>query len=719
MITESYRTELTLSKSILNGFETGDQFLPDITGLSGGGFAVIYGNDDGSNDFPLITIYDADFNQVSAFTTPYADNDVFLQGGAIITQLTNGNILAIWDEGNSGDGSVLGALFDENGTTVTVDFSISGDAADANPAVGALELGGFVVAVENGNDIDFEVFTNGGSGSGQLALESLSGVSTDAQIAGLADGGFVVTHTNNAGGRNNGDDQVYARIFNANGTARTGQFVVSSDGAANQSAVAAMSNGNWAVVSANSDIDGTAGLNLSIYDSTGNLVTGPIRVDAQENDVETDPAITVLENDFLIVSWTDPSSGGDILSNVYDPDGNLITVNGLPFLTQATTGSAETDSTLSSIENGSFAVAWQDSSADSDGASIRGQVVELIRDVVGTGASETITGDALTEDIAGRSGADTLLGLGGNDTLRGNGGADSLLGGAGEDSLDGGEGADFLDGGGDNDDLNGRKKGDEIHGGGGADFVGGQNGSDLLFGDNGDDLVRGGGGNDTLQGGSGVDTLEGGNDDDSLVGGGDTDILDGQKGSDIIRGGDGSDIGNGRNGDDQMFGDAGSDTLFGDGGMDTIKGGNGGDELFGNDLDDQLFGGAGNDTLTGGKGNDLLEGGSDKDRLEGGNGDDTLFGGGGADTLVGGGGNDTFIFTDGQGNDQINDFEGGAGLGDQIDLTDFGAAFDTLAEVLNAATESGGDVIIDFGSVTLTIVGTTEAALDADDFIFS
>ena len=41
----TYRFDNIFVGSILNGFETGDQFSPSLTGLSNGGFAVAYGND--------------------------------------------------------------------------------------------------------------------------------------------------------------------------------------------------------------------------------------------------------------------------------------------------------------------------------------------------------------------------------------------------------------------------------------------------------------------------------------------------------------------------------------------------------------------------------------------------------------------------------------------------------------------------------------------------
>ena len=72
-----------------------------------------------------------------------------------------------------------------------------------------------------------------------------------------------------------------------------------------------------------------------------------------------------------------------------------------------------------------------------------------------------------------------------------------------------------------------------------------------------------------------------------------------------------------------------------------------------------------------------------------------------------------------KGNDQINDMQSGPGTADVIQLNGFGTSFDEFSEITAAATEVGGDVVIDFGGGdTLTLVGRTIAQLDANDFVF-
>ncbi len=244
-------------------------------------------------------------------------------------------------------------------------------------------------------------------------------------------------------------------------------------------------------------------------------------------------------------------------------------------------------------------------------------------------------------------------------------------------------GADSIDGGAAADTISALDGNDTVRGAGGADSLSGDNGADQLFGD---------AGNDTMRGGAGVDTLRGGDDNDSL------------------------------------FGDAQADTVFGDSGDDTIDSGTGNDVVDGGGQKDRIFTGSGFDSLIGGGGNDTLQGGNDNDTmlggaafdvLEGGDGNDSLAGGDSNDVIFGGVGNDTIVFNLGDDTDTIRDFTAGAGVGDVIRLVGFGAAFNTFAEILAAATDNGVHTTINFGGGDVLVLrGVLVSQLAADDFTF-
>jgi len=317
---------------------------------------------------------------------------------------------------------------------------------------------------------------------------------------------------------------------------------------------------------------------------------------------------------------------------------------------------------------------------------------EFVDDTISlAGGDDSYNGLSGDDFVLGGIGADTLLGETGDDTLKGGSGADQLFagfgddraeGGAGSDLILGGPGKDTLIGGADNDTLGGSNRSDLLRGGTGADLVLGSNGNDRLFGDDGAD---------TLKGGSGRDTLNGGADADRLVGGGNAGDLatyvDSSAGVFVrLWAGDGT------------GGDAQGDTLI---------------EV------EFLTGSAFGDTLHGTNGTNRIEGGSGNDLILGLGADDFLIGGAGTDTLTGGAGDDQFWHVNGDGSDTITDFVAGGASGDVIRLFGHGVAFDTFGEVIGAASQVGGDVVISFGGGDfMTLSGVTLGDLNAGDFLF-
>ncbi|WP_375205022.1 CARDB domain-containing protein [Hyphococcus sp.] len=347
----------------------------------------------------------------------------------------------------------------------------------------------------------------------------------------------------------------------------------------------------------------------------------------------------------------------------------------------------------------------------------------------GAGGHDTLRGGSGNDWLDGDIGHDELRGEAGNDIIHAGGGADTVYAGFGDDTADGGAGADYVTGGDGMDSLDGGNGDDTVIGGDGADIVVGGAGFDSLVGNDGNDTLDGGNLEDTLRGQNDNDEMSGGNDEDSLAGGAGDDTLTGDGGQDSLRGGGGADTALGGIGHDLVTGGAGNDLVDGQNGNDTVIGGGGVDMVLGGAGTDSLTGGSGNDTLDGGNLNDTLRGGGDDDRMDGGNDDDLLFGGTGNDTLIGGEGNDTlagnggddlFVFNAGEGADVINGFEAGAGTDDVIDLSSFDGVFDDFADVVAAASDVSGDVVIDLGGGhSIALAGVQVSQLHSEDFIFT
>jgi Ca2+-binding RTX toxin-like protein len=283
--------------------------------------------------------------------------------------------------------------------------------------------------------------------------------------------------------------------------------------------------------------------------------------------------------------------------------------------------------------------------------------------------------------LNGTSGDDTLTGDWGDDRLSGFGGHDRLVGGEGNDTLLGSDGNDTLLGEGGNDRLEGGTGADQLDGGSGDDWLDGGAGNDTLRGGLGNDTLMGGTEDDHLYGDAGRDALYGGAGNDRIWGGAGADLAHGGIGNDTIYGGDSADTLHGEDGDDLIFGESGNDLITGGAGNDRLRGEIGNDTLQGGDGNDSLYGATGNDLIEGGAGHDFIAAAAGFDTVFGGEGDDQIFGGGRMDELFGEAGHDT-IFGD-SGRDLL---DGGAGN----DVLDGGTGNDTLIGGAGRDTLTGG-----------------------------
>lgn len=233
--------------------------------------------------------------------------------------------------------------------------------------------------------------------------------------------------------------------------------------------------------------------------------------------------------------------------------------------------------------------------------------------------------------------------------------------------------------------------------------------NDFLYGGTGGDLLRAAGGDDFLFGQGGDDRLVGGNGIDHLFGGYGQDTLDAGSGANIMIGGRGGDIYIVRSARDVV-------RELAEGGVDQIT-----TTMRTLSLDLSQFAnvemltyiGAGDFRGTGSAQANTISGGAGQDTLSGGGGQDTLFGQGGDDRLTGDVGADHFAFVKVFGHDQIMDFADNI---DTLILTGI-AAVNTVADAMGRASQTGADVLFDFGLAGSVLVrGVTLAAL-ADDIL--
>lgn len=408
---------------VLNSFTSGTQSLPEVLGLSNGGFVSAYNG----GGFILLDFFDANQNIIGSFKTPYNDStNTSAPGQPSLTQLANGNIVVTWYDSFSGDTGIKASIYTPNGAQIAAEIDV-GNSIDVfnTPTVTALNNGNFVVGVEFSGNIFFNVLNSSG-GTVQFYTQAntvTAGTQNDAQIVALADGGFAVTWTDT----NPADQLIKGRIYNADGTARTGEFLVADFGDNTQSSLVALENGNFAVAYTDSGwVEGGTlgnGISLQIVTPSGGLVN-LVHVNTTSTGDEVDPDVTILDNGFIMVTWTHSFSATDqdIYAAVFDQAGNRILLNGLPQRVITSTSDADIRSSVSGLLDGKVIVGWQDGSS----TDIQGAVMETVRTTTGDATAETLTGDELRDIIFGGGGSDFINGGTAKDELHGEAGDDTI-----------------------------------------------------------------------------------------------------------------------------------------------------------------------------------------------------------------------------------------------------------------------------------------------------
>lgn len=276
---------------------------------------------------------------------------------------------------------------------------------------------------------------------------------------------------------------------------------------------------------------------------------------------------------------------------------------------------SEADQTLGLLTLQEFFHALESAGSEAAGAihaalraagSVQGSTFDIC---LAEGGKELVIGSDASDQISGDSSNNTILAGDGNDSLSGNDGNDTLYGQAGNDTLNGGNGDDTLYGG---------------------------DGGDWLYGGNGSDVLDGGADNDRLYGGAGNDTYLFGHGDGDDVIASEYDASSGKH--NVLQFKDGvapEEVSVRRSGNSLVLTLAGStdrvtvnDFFLGDNPSNAynsvqsvrfadgtvwaqsdlveraLAGTDGADSLVGTVAADMLNGGAGNDTVNGGRGND-------------------------------------------------------------------------------------------------------------------
>ncbi|AEJ02662.1 Hemolysin-type calcium-binding region [Nitrosomonas sp. Is79A3] len=637
-----------------------------ITGLSNGGFVVSwYSNpQDGSLSSISAQLYDANgVPQGGEFSVGNAYSGYLYP---TITALNNGGFVIAWDfpGAETANDGIHARIYDANGIAHASEFIVNTNTGgyQGNPSIATLSDGGFVVSWSSTSnyspdEINAQRYDANGVPQGSefkvdtyTAIDQMDGEWWPS-ITALTNGGFVVSWTSyNQDGRYGYD--IYAQRYDASGAAQGGEFMVSTTttGGGLDSSMTALTDGGFVVTWSIPFSPG--GIYAQRYDSNGVALGSQFQVGSDTFVYGSRSSITTLTNGGFVVAWesTDPEDGSrSIYAQRYDADG---IAQGSGFRVNTYLIDTQEWPSITSLADGGFVITWIDGNRggifaqryDSEGKAVGGDLT-----LTGSANDDHLTvASTLTEPVY-------LLGMAGNDVLQGAKGNDNLDGGTGNDTINGGIGADTMIGGLGNDNFTVDNVGDVIieKPAEGTDKV---NSSVSYY------TLPAKVENLTLTGTAAINGA--GNDlANSLTGNAAINVLTGGAGNDTLNGGAGA---------DSLIGGLGDDTYTIDNAGDAVTENLGeGTDKVNSSVTYTLSANVENLTLTGalaidGTGNDLansLTGNTAINVLIGGAGNDILNGGAGADSLIGGLGNDTYtvdnagdVVTEnlGEGTDKIN-----------------------------------------------------------------
>ena len=219
-----------------------------------------------------------------------------------------------------------------------------------------------------------------------LVNSTASGVQTDAAITALVGGGFLFTWTDNsASGADTSGAAIRGQLYDASGTRVGGEFVVNASilNGQTQSSVTPLAQGGFVVTWTDASLTGGDADGLSvkarIFDASGTPTGGEFLVNTTTKLNQSNPTIASLASGGFVVSWTDASGVGDtkgtgIKAQIYSAAG---VKSGGEFLVNSVTLNSQNYPVAAGLANGSFVVAWQDSSGqggDPTAPSIKAQM---------------------------------------------------------------------------------------------------------------------------------------------------------------------------------------------------------------------------------------------------------------------------------------------------------------------------------------------------------
>jgi len=371
--TNSYKTNGV--EYAIAGALPGDQVHPGLSIRNTGGYLVW---EDNLTDGDGLGISALQLNSsLSGVYSPFRVNAVGAgdQEHPQVCRLSGGGTAFVWQGGRRGFQNIYARFLSSGGTWVTPSSDVLVNTFTNNfqvtPAAAPLVNGNVVVTWGSYNqfsgnslqDVYAQVLTPTGQkvGGAVLVNQFTSSNQRTPSIAALSDGRFVVAWVSEQQRFDNSID-LYARIFNANGSSAGGEFAVNTftNVCANPSVLAAP-NGGFIVAWSEKDLTSFRTNSWAVYAraflNTGAPAGAAVRLNQQRFGDQFAPTLTAIGSDVMAV-WTslgqDNSSAGVIGRFL----GSDLTLPGDEFRVNTTTVGSQIHCAITSDKADRFLVVW-------------------------------------------------------------------------------------------------------------------------------------------------------------------------------------------------------------------------------------------------------------------------------------------------------------------------------------------------------------------------
>jgi hypothetical protein len=291
------------------------------------------------------------------------------QQGSSLAGLNDGGFVAVWSSDQQ-DGSgfgVFGQRYSVAGDPIGGEFQVNtyttGDQRDAR--IAGLNDGGFVVTWTSTGQDGFERgifgqrYDGGGSpiGSEFQINSTVAGDQTSSFVAGLSGGGFVVTWTS----PDVSSTGIYGQRFTANGKRKGKEIRINrySNDRQQRSSVAALDDGGFIVTWMSNGQDGSSfGIYGRRYTLTGKPIGGNFKINSYTPSDQDKPSVAALRDGGYVAVWEsadEDTSLHGVYAQRYAMSGLR---SGREFRINNQTKGEQQSGYVASLADGGFVVVW-------------------------------------------------------------------------------------------------------------------------------------------------------------------------------------------------------------------------------------------------------------------------------------------------------------------------------------------------------------------------